>query len=230
MARSMRFFVPVGAAIGAGAALFASGLGAAEVPAPVSAVLVLGLLVFLTGNLHLDGLMDTADGVLGSRNREKALDIMRDSRVGAHGAAAGSLMLILKFALLEEILRGGQVWALVLPSAYGRWALVYGASLYPYARKEGLGRPFFEGAGRAELGWASLSLGAILGAHLWGALSTTPVTGVLLLGATPVVAVALLARWFAGRLGGLTGDCLGALCEVAEAAALLGAVWVAFGA
>jgi adenosylcobinamide-GDP ribazoletransferase len=180
--------------------------------APVSNTLVIATLIVVTGGLHLDGLMDTCDGVFGGRSREQALAIMRDSRVGAYGVLGALVLLGLRFAFLFA-LSGSLTWrALILMAVAGRWALVYALVCFPSARAEGTGRALKDRVARGHLFWASL-LAAALGASLFG------------LNLLPLAAVALLAAWaparyLARRLGGLTGDTYGAIGEVAEVAVL----------
>ncbi|MCR4399969.1 MAG: adenosylcobinamide-GDP ribazoletransferase [Syntrophomonadaceae bacterium] len=184
-------------------------------PAPVTAALLLAGLVAATGGLHLDGLMDTADGLMGSHLRERSLEIMKDSRVGAMGVTAGAGAMVLKFALLAAALQMQDWWRwLWLFPVLGRWALVYGLSSFPYARAEGgLGRPFALGSSRRQL-WVASGV-AVLAAWALGSVR----------GMAAALAVwlftALLARQVTRRLGGLTGDVYGALNEVAEITALL---------
>ena len=101
--RSAIFYPLVGFVIGFFLLLAGEGL-ALCLPAMPAAVLLLGFWVVLTGGLHLDGLMDTADGILSHRPREQMLEIMKDSRVGAMGVIVGVLHLLLKFSLLYTLL------------------------------------------------------------------------------------------------------------------------------
>src|SRR6266566_3775505 len=112
------------------------------VPQLVLAALLVVALVILTGGLHLDGLMDSCDGLFGGRTRERKLEIMRDSRVGSFGVLGGACVLLLKFALFASLERHALLVALlvVLPSA--RWAMLLALSIFPPARSRGLGVTF----------------------------------------------------------------------------------------
>jgi len=191
-------------------------------PAVRSALAVLAG-VWVTGALHLDGLMDTADGVLSHRSRERMLEIMRDSRVGAMGVLAGTLSLLLRFALLSETAPALRDLALLLAPALGRMAMAAAAGLFPAAApaagQKNLGASFAAHVGRWQVAGA-LALGLMLAAglgRLRGALAWT---------LAPAVGAVTAGR-LAARLGGLTGDTYGAINEVAEVAAL--AVFAAAG-
>src|SRR6185437_14480691 len=100
LATSLAFFPIVG--VGLGALLGCAGLLLDRVlPAGPVAALIVGAEIYLTGGLHFDGLMDTADGVFGGRTRERRLEIMRDSRVGSFGVCAGALALIAQYSCLS---------------------------------------------------------------------------------------------------------------------------------
>jgi adenosylcobinamide-GDP ribazoletransferase len=182
---------------------------------PVSAASVLVLLagVALTGALHLDGLMDTCDGVFSLKPPEQRLEILRDSRVGAFGVVGAVLLLLLKFTLLAELV-GPERWrALLVMPVLGRWLLVYALGAFPYARPTGLGQ-IFSGQVR-RIHWILASFSALI--LTLGLFPSSLGFGLILgswLGAT------LCARFCQSRLGGLTGDTYGALNEVVEALAL----------
>ena len=210
--RSRAYFPLVGACLGALAAILdlATRL---ILPPSVATVLVLALLAFLTGGLHLDGLMDSCDGLFGWRTPTERLAIMRDSRVGSYGVAGGVLVLLLQFACLSTLtgwLRSGGIIAM---ATVGRWAMVYATVSFPYARAEGLGTAFTQGAGRREFVIATLLALAVTSAALGP-------------GGPPLLVVAWLTAWLVARatlrkLPGLTGDSYGAINEVVTAAALL---------
>jgi adenosylcobinamide-GDP ribazoletransferase len=161
----------------------------------------------ITGGLHLDGLSDTFDGVMSWRPRERKLEIMKDSRIGAMGALALVAVLLLKFAFLAEA--GASWWqAVLIAPLLGRWADIYGIFWFPAAREGGLGRSFNEEVRRGDFVWATLF--AALFAGLVGGLGG--LAAMLLLWA----GTHMLARWWTKDLGGLTGDTYGALNEIGE--------------
>lgn len=213
LGRSMAFFPLIGLGLG----LFLAGANYALglfFPPSVCALLILLLLTFVTGALHLDGVADTADGMYGIRDRATRLRIMKDSRVGAMGVVALSSLLLLKVVTLTALPAVAQWSVLIALPVIGRWMMVALAVLAPYARSEGgTGGAFVEEAGRRELFIATLILAAVLlfSFRLWG----------LTLLAALSLAVILLERYFKARLGGVTGDILGAVCEWSEAFFLL---------
>ncbi|HMO59801.1 MAG TPA: adenosylcobinamide-GDP ribazoletransferase, partial [Roseiflexaceae bacterium] len=160
---------------------------------------------------------DTFDGVLSWRSRERKLEIMRDSRIGAMGALALIAVLLLKVALIAAA--GDQWWQIIVPAVVlGRWADVYGIVRFPAAREGGLGRNFQQQLRRGDFGFATFSTIALV---LVGG-----VQGLIAMGCV-WLAAELIGRWWVHDLGGLTGDTYGALCEIGEVVALaaLIAVW-----
>jgi adenosylcobinamide-GDP ribazoletransferase len=173
--------------------------------------LVLVLWVVLTRALHLDGLMDTADGLFGGWTPERRLEIMRDHQVGAFGAVAGALLLLVKFALL--VAAKGNLMPLLLAPLIGRWALVLAVVAFPYARSQGKGKTI-----KDYSSWKHLLIASVLaGVIAW---LVAEWLGLVIIGAT--LLFVLLAAWFVQRrIPGLTGDIYGALCELSEVLVLL---------
>lgn len=210
MAPALVWFPAVGLVIGAlawtVAAVAPDGLSVAFV-----SVAIVTAWAAVTGGLHLDGLADLVDALGGGRgDRERMLAIMKDARVGAHGAVALVLGLVAKLVLVGDALAADAVWAVVLAPVAARWAVVALIGYFPYARAEGLGTAFPPHASRAALPAASLVGGAILLA-LGGAGAIVPL-------AVAFALVLLIGRWITARLGGLTGDVYGAAVEAAEIA------------
>ncbi|MRN51877.1 adenosylcobinamide-GDP ribazoletransferase [Paenibacillus monticola] len=232
--RSVVYYPLVGAAIGGSVAAGAAAAILLLPPMP-AAVITLILWVALTGGLHLDGWMDSADGLLSYRPRERMLEIMKDSRVGAMGVLACVLLLLMKASLLSAWLDGGQYYELpllLLPPIWSRWFMVRAMVRLPTARgDEGLAANF-AGLGlmherRALALAALLSLAAAAAPLALGAgLAAWPqhlAAAVLL----PVAALACgtwAARRASSRIGGLTGDIYGALNELLETVLLLALV------
>lgn len=210
--QSLAWFPAVGLMLGALLA-WAEYLARGHASHELIALLVVALMLGLTGGLHIDGLADVFDGLGGSRgNRERMLDIMRDSRIGAHGAAAIVIALIAKVFAIVEVQRAGATWALFVFPVAARWAacgLVVG---FPYARKEGLGKAFNGHARVSHFVIASCMTAIIIAVTGLRALMPTMAALVTALG---------LALWIQRRLGGLTGDVYGAAIELAELAFLL---------
>lgn len=214
LARSMFWFPWVGALLGLG---FWAGLAGLRLifPPAAAAALVLALTVLATRGLHLDGLADTMDGLGGGKSPQERLAIMKDSRLGAFGAVSLFLALLLKFAFFLAWTEKGPAPALILYPALSRWGMVFLAYLSPYARPEGgLGQAMTTGVTTRVLA------GATLGAAVL-ALLTFKGCGLLLL-AVAAAAVWLLSIYFQKKLGGVTGDVLGAANEVLEILVLMG--------
>jgi adenosylcobinamide-GDP ribazoletransferase len=172
----------------------------------------------MTGGLHLDGLADCLDGLAG-RDRDHRLAIMRDSRIGTFGAVGLILFLMLELVALSELSPAGRRHALLVTPAIARAAPPLLARLWPAARETGQGMAFVAGVGRPG---ALLALAVAMLA----ALGVLGVAGLVATAAGLAAAVAA-AGFLTRRLGGLTGDVLGAAVEIAELAALLAVIaWV----
>ena len=182
-------------------------------PARVASALVLVVWVALTGMLHLDGFMDACDGLLPPRDPTRRLEIMKDSRVGAFGVVGGVLLLLVKFSGLASLPDGHRWVVLICVPVLGRWGVTWAMAHYPLARKEGLGVFFKEG-----LGWTQIVIASIIAGVIVVGLLGLP--GVLLIGVAWVTTL-LVARLAIVRVGGLTGDIYGTICESVEAVMLI---------
>jgi adenosylcobinamide-GDP ribazoletransferase len=189
-------------------------------PPGVGGMLLVAFWAALTGGLHLDGLADACDGLGGAWSRERALAIMRDARSGPYGVAAIVLVLGLKAAALASLPEGLAWRALVLAPVLGRAGPLLLVRLCPPARPEGAGHAFAEGAR-----WPALVAGGLI--VLTVSLATLGPWGALPLGAAGLF-VWCLAAYLRRRLGGFTGDTLGALVETIEAGVLTLAVSLDF--
>ncbi len=220
LANSAACFPLVGITLG----LFLAGLAwflSLVFPAGPVAVMALILSFFLTRGLHFDGLADTADGLIGTTERDKAFKAMEDSATGVMGAAAIIFVYLLKYSLLsvfeDPLLM--PVALLFMPLA-GRWAIVYAGTLSAPARNHGLGDLFLR-----ELRWpiflkASLGAVIIIGLFSWWHFNLAVA---VLFGCLLALACAQGLSSYAGRrLGGLTGDILGASSELGEMLFLVG--------
>ncbi|MET0747790.1 MAG: adenosylcobinamide-GDP ribazoletransferase [Rhizobium sp.] len=227
LGRVARAFPVAGALIALPAALAFGLLTAAHVDALLSALLVLAIHTLVTGALHEDGLGDTADGLGGGADPDRALAIMKDSRIGSYGAIALILTFALRAAALAAIARGlpPLAAALTLPAAaaLSRAALVWHWHALPPARPDGVaaaaGRP---DATAATIALASGLLLAVL--LLWWRLPAMVLVDVVGLAAVFTLAFTAYVR---KRLAGHTGDTIGAtqqICEIAVFCALAMAV------
>ncbi len=210
--QAVRYFPLVGLGVGSvGAVVLA--LAGQGLPALAAAALAVMATVLLTGAFHEDGLADTCDGLFGGWTREDALRIMKDSRLGTFGVAGLGLVMALKVSLLAD------PWALLAASACSRFMAVGVIAALPYVRASEEGaraKPVASGVGGTELAVAALC--GLLPMALMGAR------------AIPAVLLAAgftlwMALWFRRRLGGYTGDGLGAVQQVTEVAILAAARW-----
>ena len=195
-----------------GAAVASAGGGVALLAHPpvsplVAAVLAVAATTALTGALHLDGLADTVDAI-GGATRERSLEIMRDSRIGSFGAAALGLDLLLRVALVTQLIGGSLLGPVIAAGALSRGAAVALAATLPYARG-GDGVLAHRGS---SLAGAAIAVAIAAVALRWDALA---VIGAIAL--TTALLGALYHRW----LGGVTGDTLGATSELTELTALV---------
>ncbi|KAB0679637.1 adenosylcobinamide-GDP ribazoletransferase [Aureimonas leprariae] len=192
-----------------------------DLSVPTSAIGATVVLVLVTGALHEDGLADVADGLGGHHGRERALEIMKDSRIGAYGALALILSLFLRISLLADLAAGVDRLAallLVLAAAASRGAMAWLWSSLPLAKASGIAAA--AGAPSGRMGLAAAALGAAILALPMIALGN--VAAAFLPLAFAGFATLLFRRFLRRRLGGVTGDCLGAAQQLAEIAILLG--------
>ena len=216
LAFAARWFPLVG--LGVGGLLGAvEGLGSAAIGPLAGPALTLLVMALVTGGLHLDGTADTVDGLAGGGDRERTLEIMKDSRVGAFGALALVLDLLIRFALLSSMNPGARFLALVGSTVAGKAAMLYAVARFPYARATpGLGTAFAGRLSRREMlfaGSLTVAIGALLMAMGGGA-------AIFALGLAMGVG-GVSAHRLSRRLGGLTGDTFGFINEVGEISALL---------
>ncbi|ANR71542.1 cobalamin 5'-phosphate synthase [Selenomonas sp. oral taxon 126] len=205
--RSTRFFPLVGLVLGicyafaAWLLLYALGIRSLT----VALLLILPLL--LTGGLHADGFMDTADGVFSGRERARKLEIMKDSRVGAFGVVSFVMLMFVQFSLLSDM-----AWPLLVPALFvmpiiGRLAMVLAVACFPYAREDGMGKTFADMADRSTVVIAALTTAVLV--LPWGVLATAA----LVLG---TLFALLFCRMMTNILGGVTGDVYGAATVLTE--------------
>lgn len=211
-----RWVVAVGWVVGGCTALWDWGLTAIGMPDLVRAVLVVGMWVALTGGLHLDGAMDTADG-LAVMDPERRLTVMSDSRTGAFGVMAALFIVGLKLAALAS-LTNHRWFCILLAAGWGRWGQLLAIVQYPYLKPIGQGAMH---KAAIQSRWDVLpSLIAMvgLGASVMAQLSLLLPAIVLTLGGMAIAVT--VGAWFYFKLGGHTGDTYGATVEWSEALVL----------
>ena len=205
--RSTRFFPLVGLVLGICYALAAWTLISVLGMRALTAALLLILPLILTGGLHADGFMDTADGVFSGRERERKLEIMKDSRVGSFGVVAFVLLMFLQFALLLDMSPPLLVSVFFVMPIIGRMAMVLAVSCFPYARADGMGKTFADMADRRTVAIAAVTTSVLV--IPIGLLATLA----LVVG---IVFALLFCRWMTAILGGVTGDVYGAATVLTE--------------
>jgi adenosylcobinamide-GDP ribazoletransferase len=213
LARSMAFFPAIGLLLGLGLVVIDS-LLAPLIPRAVADSLLVLVLIAVTGALHLDGIADLCDGLAGGKDREGILRIMKDSRVGVIGVVGLVMVILLKYLTLHNVPVQLKSAALIFMPAAGRWVQVVLATYCSYIRPGGgTGGAFVDNVGERELIIASITL-------LPAALILFGLKGLVVLLLLGLGAM-LLLRYFQVRLGGVTGDVLGASSEMMEVFALL---------
>lgn len=199
-------FAPFVGLILGGLIMLLNSLLGAFFPDTIIGVIILIAYIVLTGGLHFDGLGDTFDGLFSNRPKEKILEIMRDSRVGTNGVLAITSVFVLDAMLFASI---GREWigsALLLMPVSGRMGTLLGAGICVYARKDGLGKSFIDYCGAKEI-----LIGAVF--HLAVFFLVLGYTG-LIAGILMILLALLTIRFLTFKLGGATGDILGAVCEL----------------
>lgn len=187
-------------------------------PGGVATALLLVAWVILTGALHLDGFVDCCDALLAPVPPERRLEILRDVHLGAFGIVGAVLLLLTKYAALGALPDAVRLGALLLVPTLGRWGMTGAVLFYPYARSgPGLGRKAKTGAGSWQLGLATVTALLVAALAWWAGLGWAALFVLVAM----VLTAFLSAQWIQSRIGGLTGDALGAICELGEMMGLL---------
>lgn len=175
-------------------------------PVTISSILITGIYVALTGGLHLDGLGDTFDGFYSSRTKDRILEIMKDSRLGTNGVIVIIISLLLRVFGIAAISQEKVMMALIYMPVVGRLAIVYGSFGGNYARQEGLGNIFIGKVTIKEMLIATI-ITCLMMIPAWPYMTFIPVLW-------------LFSSFFKNHsnkiISGMTGDTLGALCELTE--------------
>ncbi|MDH4162518.1 MAG: adenosylcobinamide-GDP ribazoletransferase [Nitrospirota bacterium] len=188
-------------------------------PDTIGNIFLLLASVMLTRALHVDGLADSVDGIMGGHDHESRLAIMRDSRIGTAGVLAIIFIFLIKYACLNNLFTEYKTAALLTAPAFSRWAQMLMMYKSDYGRDEGMGKAFVghvRSGGLVAASVVSLGISAFV-------IINEPRTIVLAIGIpVAVVCFTLLWRWFVTRkVGGVTGDSIGAVSEMTEALTLL---------
>ena len=222
--RSVKFFPLIGAIIGsicAGIVGLLNFMTSGALPSIVGAV-GFASLILLTGGIHCDGLMDSADGLFSGREREKILEIMKDSRAGAFGVVSMILVAALEVSTLTELARLSTWWlcaAIYSAPIISRLMMVVTIGSFPYARSSGMGKAFADFTTRRTIIFAAAETILLL-------LPLNFLSEIFFLTAASASLVALIMAWrFASfatkKIGGVTGDIYGAVTTLSELFALI---------
>lgn len=212
LGKSIKYFPLVGAIIG----IFLYGInilaGKITVNRQIAAMIIIIAEIFITGLIHIDGLADTADGLFSYAEKEKILEIMKDSRVGTNGAVALILYFMTKVILLSEI----RPEYIILYPVISRLSTSINAGLGEYARKNGMSNEIIAKNGKKEAG-ISIIITMILSFII------LKVKGLIIL-IFAILFILLLMKGVKRKIGGITGDTMGASLELTSILVLLAGV------
>lgn len=197
--------------LSAGLALIVASIGA---PTTAAAAVYLALSAVITGAIHEDGLADSTDGLFGGWTKERRLEIMKDSHIGSYGTLSLLLSSLFNWALITELLTAGHWISILIAGAVSRVPMALLMSILPNARADGLSRS----VGRPPT--ASLWIGGLI-VLIAGALAGIDFAQGIELIAFVAIAAGLVAMLAKQKIGGQTGDILGAAQQVSFSAALL---------
>ncbi len=218
--RSIAYFPVVGIIIGLILAAL-NWLLSLFLPSMIVNGLLIVSLVVISGALHLDGFVDTCDGLAGHKAVEDRWAVMHDSRAGAFGIIGAVLLLLVKYVSLSSVPGSLLMVTLVLVPVLSRWAMAYAVFAYPYARPDGLGKSFKQGASWQGFAVATaITLAAAIGLARLANAAYFYLTGLAIMSGVWVVVIAV-AAYLKRKFSGLTGDTYGAINEVAEVTVLI---------
>jgi adenosylcobinamide-GDP ribazoletransferase len=218
--QSIVYFPVVGIIIGLILAGLNWLLGLLLPSAVVNGLLIVSMVV-ISGALHLDGFVDTCDGIAGHKTVEDRWRVMHDSRAGAFGIIGVFVLLLVKYASLSSVPENLLLTTLVLMPVVGRWAMVYAVFAYPYARPSGLGKVL-----KREANWwkfaltTVITLAVAIGLARLANIAYFYLSGLAIMFGIWVIVVAM-AAYLKRKFSGLTGDTYGAINEVAEVGVLI---------
>ncbi len=203
----MTYFPIIGAVIGF--ILVLSVFVLRFLPIYVEGALILIISIFIYGGMHLDGFVDTCDGFYGNKPPEKILEIMKDSHVGAMGVIGIVCLLIFKYSLLLCLVPFENFWKIIfLMAVFSKFMQVAACYKTDYPRKEGKAKYF---SGKTTL--KQLIFGLVFTAGLFAVL--LKINGIIIF-ILSAVTILFIVNWFKKKVGGMTGDTIGAVSEISE--------------
>ena len=233
LGKSMKYFPAVGVIVGIILLFFTfvfKNLNYSTV-LPLMIIVVILTDLITTGGLHLDGLADTFDGIFSYRSKHKMLEIMKDSRLGSNGALALILYFLIKFVLLYSLLienQGGTIFAILTYPVVARLCSVISCASSPYARGSGMGKTFVDNTKTKEVIIAALITVVYSGAILFYMIGSRfnyslPLDFLMKSFSINLLIIAILglfayafSKLIERKIGGITGDTLGALLEISS--------------
>lgn len=213
LAKATAYFPLVGLLIGLALSEINLGLFILNFPSLTASIILIVSLIGLTGGMHLDGLSDSADAFLSGKPKEEMLSIMRDPHIGVMGVLSIICIILLKISLLDSVPIAAKASALLLMCVLSRWSAVLAMFAFPYARQNGKAGIFIRGMS-LKIFLAALVSVFIFSLLIWqfkGLIALTIVSG----------CVYLAGRFTSRKIGGITGDTLGATIELTEVFTLL---------
>ncbi len=228
LAKSMIYFPVIGFLIGLILVYADKLFTLAALPFTIGNLLLLAVAALATRALHIDGLADTCDGIMGGKDHGSRLAIMKDSRLGTAGALSIIFVMFLKYLCLNNLFNSEKVAALLTAPMLGRWSQTLMVFKANYGRETGLGKDFV-----GHLRSSSLAAASVFAIGLSAFVVLRKDTHSILLVLSLICGVVLLTyfgkRYLVRKLGGITGDAIGAVSELNEALVLLLFVMLAFG-
>jgi len=214
IARSSAYFPLAGAVLGL-CLLGANNALSYLFPEPLTNLCLVFVLIILTGGLHLDGLADTLDGLGGGKDKQRMLSIMRDSHKGTFGVIGIIGAILFKVFALSAIPLSMKGSCLFIFPVLSRWSMTIPMMLYPYARSEGKAKLFIDGMNMKIFLWASIFALSLAAAANWLGIAIMLIVAAFTL---------LSSQFISKKIGGMTGDTLGAINELNEIVVLLSAI------
>jgi len=211
LGKSLLYFPVIGLLIGL--ILAATAILTGFLPQAVVVSLVIAVSIIITGGIHLDGFADTCDAFYGNRQKARILEIMRDSRIGVMGVAGIVSLLLIKFSVMANMAQYALFSVLIMMAVYGRWAQVMACYIADYAREEGKAEYFVKYARPREFIAATLITAGVF-------LLLAGLKGIFLF-IFALLPVFLFINHSKRKIGGVTGDTIGATSEIAEVTILL---------
>lgn len=216
--RIARWCPLVGLVIGGILSLIFIGLNHLQTPSLIQGAIITAIWLGLTGGLHLDGAMDSADG-LAVTNPNKRLEVMADSVTGAFGAMTAIVILLFKFAAISSLTTANW-WLLLLIPIWGRWSQVLAIALFPYLKPQGKGA-FHKQFIQPKTDLVISTLPGLITLEVLAIADEAYILQLLIVGGSCVAIAILSSTWFNHQFKGHTGDTYGATVEWTEAITLI---------